>query len=444
MKSTKFDRIVSFVVIGTCLIKAVLYGGSKPPASTNEQSLCASSRGRGQSLTSQTETEPSAIQNSSFTPQTSWTARGAYCDWTRVDFPDGFAFPHGTNLVTSVTLMAYGEIREDLRRSPSAFALSLPQAVSLEPDASSFAHGLTPSNSYLFAWSNVCVNRSPTNRVDASVELFPSGVCSVRFGASRTDYPPTPPPGFVGSGQDDDWLAAAFSPTDYAAITNKGYARWLDEDYVGYNEENGHCRGTVTVYSMPPNGQPCYLVCGPFKLVVTEPGEYDFPLEVLTDIHIQTYPTSVPFSFSYDEGYYPDEDDYGALLMSPRSQSNNQNNLNIRIVPAVHLTPSHISFPEMARRHVRIWCNMAQAAWEYVTLGSETARLNFHNRHDAEVLDWASTRLARILIYNRTHPEVCGYLNLIPPYIPENNPDPTNDCNSGSSPTNAPPSGTVP
>ena len=36
MKSSKIDRILSVVVIGTCLVKAVLYGGSKPPSSTNE------------------------------------------------------------------------------------------------------------------------------------------------------------------------------------------------------------------------------------------------------------------------------------------------------------------------------------------------------------------------------------------------------------------------
>ena len=42
---------------------------------------------------------------------TNWTARGAYCDWVRVTFPDDFAFPHGTNLLTGVTVMVWGEIR---------------------------------------------------------------------------------------------------------------------------------------------------------------------------------------------------------------------------------------------------------------------------------------------------------------------------------------------
>ena len=513
----------SHIVPAYLFIVAVLYGGSKPPASTNTPpdsisgdstndvaiiagDLTNSVPDDASSPTNQPppvlmarrlpsvalakdgprlvlsappqQTEPSFLCSpspSTFTSLTAWNKRGAYCDWLHITFPDGFAFPSGTNLLTGVTLMAYGEVvgrglrsapeTESTNSIPAARGLAaLPMRVSLEPDASSFSYGLTASNSFLFAWQNVCVNRSPTNRVDASIELFQSGDIQIITTPLSSPSPSTfayqpaiPPAGFVGQGQDTAWLAANFSPTDYAAITNKGYARWLDEDYVGYNEENGHCRGTVTVPAMPPNGQPCYLVCGPYKIVVTEPGDYDFPVEVLTDIHIRTYPTSVPVSFSYDEGYYPDEDDYG-----PLNQSNNPNNLNnpnnplllgspqppteifACIIPSLHLTPSYISFSEMVNRHVRIWCNMTQAAWEYVTLGAEEATVRFHNRHDAEVLDWMSTRLARILIYNRNHPEVYGYLHIIPPYIPENNPDPTNDCDNGNSPTNPPPSGTTP
>ena len=463
----------SHIVPAYLFIVAVLYGGSKPPSSTNEPPDDISSPTNaptmlGLGLRPRSTMECSNLHctttTSDYTSISNWTARGAYCDWLRVDFPPSFAFPSGTNLLTGVTLMAYGRLV--LGSSPSRtkecsnllcttttsdYDYSLPTRVSLEPDASSLSYGLTASNSFLFSWSNVCVNRDATNRVDASIELFRNGACSVRFDTVETFYPALPPPGFVGQGQDAAWLAANFSPTDYAAITNKGYARWLDEDYVGYNEENGHCRGTVTVYAMPPNGQPCYLVCGPHKVIVTEPGNYDFPVEVLTDIHIQTYPTSVPVSFSYDEGYYPDEDDYDALLMSPPNQSNNPPLLGSPqppteifacIIPSLHLTPSYISFSEMVNRHVRIWCNMTQAAWEYVTLGAEEATVRFHNRHDAEVLDYRSTQLAQILIYNRTHPEVYGYLHIIPPYIPENNQNPTNDCDNGSSPTNAPPSGT--
>ena len=61
MKNTKFDRVVSFVVIGTCLIKAVLYGGSKPPVSTNTPPMkCFSPRPMMSPPAEQTENEPSA------------------------------------------------------------------------------------------------------------------------------------------------------------------------------------------------------------------------------------------------------------------------------------------------------------------------------------------------------------------------------------------------
>jgi len=37
-----------------------------------------------------------------------WTARGAYCDWKRIDFPDTFAFPSGTNLLTGAGKLSTG------------------------------------------------------------------------------------------------------------------------------------------------------------------------------------------------------------------------------------------------------------------------------------------------------------------------------------------------
>ena len=50
-----------------------------------------------------------AVRHSSFLIQHSWTARGAYCDWTRVDFPDGFGFggdgPHSECLFMTFDLL---------------------------------------------------------------------------------------------------------------------------------------------------------------------------------------------------------------------------------------------------------------------------------------------------------------------------------------------------
>ena len=49
-----------------------------------------------------------------YTSLPAWNKRGAFSDWQRIDFPSSFAFPHGTNLLTSITLFAWGEIRESL------------------------------------------------------------------------------------------------------------------------------------------------------------------------------------------------------------------------------------------------------------------------------------------------------------------------------------------
>ena len=54
--------------------------------------------------------------NQQLTTLPAWHRRGAYSDWQRIDFPSSFSFPYGTNLLTSITLFAYGEIRESLRQ----------------------------------------------------------------------------------------------------------------------------------------------------------------------------------------------------------------------------------------------------------------------------------------------------------------------------------------
>ena len=396
---------------------------------------------------------PPADQGASpvqLTTVSNWTARGAWNDWLRISFPDGFTFPFGTNMLTGVTLMSQGALRTSL--SDPTPLIELPSAVSIEPEASSVAYGPTASNSFLFAWSNACIDRDPTNRVDASIELFRNGDIALRFGGSATNFPATPPEGFVGRGQDADWAATAFSSADYAAITNKGYARWLDEDYVGYNEENGHYKATITVRSMPPNGEPCYLVCGPYKVIVKEPGEYSFPLVVFNEYTARTYPTALPLSVSYDDGYYPDEDVYGPLMMSGAPSNSNGPRLlgssaptilSICMIPSVHLSPAFIEFGGMVSHHISIWCNMAQVAWEYVTLGPDTARVNFYNRHEAEIVEAMVTYCTEIIISERSHPDVWAAITLIPPIWDPNYPT-TNDCDNCGSDTNRTSSGTEP
>ena len=405
MKSSKIDRIISVVVIGTCLIKAVLYGGSKPSTNDLAGATGVSPVAMG-SPDGQDARRPSAFRpmmamslyptNQLINHVTNWTARGAYCDWMRVTFPDDFAFPYGTNLLTGVTVMAYGEVRCNdgalavgLRQSATTGAsslriISLPHPVSLEPDASSFSHGLTSSNTYLFAWSNACVEREATNRVDASIELFAWGDMTIRFGSFVTNIVARPPEGFVGEGQDDDWIAANW-PGQYAAITNKGYGAWLDEDYVGVNEQNGHYRADITVASLPDNGVPCYLVCGPYRVVVDQPGTYSFPLEVFENYRTRTYPIALPLAISTDDGYRDEPSFMNAspmLLGAPRPPNNEY---DIYEEPRLVISPTEIPLDQAVGTHISIWCNVANAARSFCASVASEFRLCFLNPSDAEI-----------------------------------------------------------
>ena len=353
---------------------AVLYGGSKPPCPTNPPPMML---GLGPRPTT-------------YATLANWTARGAYCDWRRINLPDAFQFPVGTNFIDAVTLFAWGEI---VLCSPSPSTFTLPMRVSLEPGASSVTHGLTPSNSYLFAWHNACVERCATNRVDASIELFRSGACSVRFGNVETTYPAPVPPDFPGIGQDDDWIRATF-PAEATNILAQGYNDWLLGTWTGINAENGHALVRVTIdpsaFNQAPSTlhqTPIYLVCGPYRVNVTEPGTYGFPIEVLTAYEVRTYPTPVPLTFEYDDGY---RGDYGPsfevedrnhpapkprlMLAAPAfSQPPTTNNqlpsciYELFMTPNIVVTPYSIALESAVGEELQFWCNVANRAYTFIS-----------------------------------------------------------------------------
>ena len=192
----KYKFKLKHLVLAVLVVKAVLYGGAKP-AGTNAPPDDVSSPTNSPTMMCFSPRpmmlpppEPTTNHQQPTNQIPNWTARGAYCDWERIDFCDGFRFPIGTNFIDGVTLLAYGEVRlkrgsavsalvedgssasstsgEDaaspLSGAPSTFIYSLPTRVSLEPNASSVTHCLTPSNSYLFSWHNCCVERCVTNR----------------------------------------------------------------------------------------------------------------------------------------------------------------------------------------------------------------------------------------------------------------------------------------
>ena len=327
----KYKFKPSHIVPAFLFVVAVLYGGSKPSMPTNAPPLL------GVGVRSRSTVESSNLHcmttTTNYDSLTAWHKRGAYCDWQRIDFPDAFRFPVGTNFIDGVTLFAYGEVRikrgsavsalvedgssasstsgEDaaspLSGAPTTYTYQLPTRVSLEPNASSVSHGLTPSNSYLFSWHNCCVERCATNRVDASIELFRSGAVAITTtptdGLPTTIYQlPTLPEGWIGVGQDEAWIRATF-PDEEDHILALGYENWLLNEFVGINEENGHYMTSVTIAALPADGSPCYLVCGPYRVNVVEPGVYRFPLNVFETYEARTYPTAIPLSFEHDDGY---------------------------------------------------------------------------------------------------------------------------------------------
>ena len=337
----ELSKLISRIAVAGFVAVAVRYGGAKP-AGTNAPPDDVSSPTNSPTMMCFSPRpmmlpppEPTTNHQQPTNQIPNWTARGAYCDWERIDFCDGFRFPIGTNFIDGVTLFAYGEVRikrgsavsalvedgssasstsgEDaaspLSGAPSTFIYSLPSRVSLEPNASSVTHGLTPSNSYLFSWHNCCVERCATNRVDASIELFRNGAIATTITPLSTPtpptytyYPPTLPEGVFGVGQDEAWIRATF-PDEADHILALGYENWLLNEFVGINEENGHYMTSVTIAALPADGSPCYLVCGPYRVNVVEPGVYRFPLNVFETYEARTYPTAIPLSFEHDDGY---------------------------------------------------------------------------------------------------------------------------------------------
>ena len=369
---------------------------------------------------------PPQLTNQPTNQLTNWSLRGAYSDWHHIDFPSSFAFPHGTNLLTSITLFAYGEIRESLHQltTNNQQLTTLPTAVSLSPGESSVTYGLTPSNSFLIAWQNACVNRDATNRVDASIELFRNGAMAttvIPLSASTPPtytYIPTPlPEGFVGEGQDTNWIASALSPQDASLVAEKGYDDWLLDDYVGINEQNGRYMVSVTVHSLPDDGTPCYLVCGPYKVVVKQAGTYSFPLEVFTEYRARTYPIRLPLSISYDDGYRSDDENEMSPLMNTPSllgAAPVPDYYLICMTPHVYVVPSHIPLEQAVNARIALWCNVPSGQWSYHGSLLNDLELNFGIPSYAEIRTAAVAQRVVLLMHYAGH-ECEGVIYIDPP-----------------------------
>ena len=201
-----------------------------------------------------------------------WNARGAWQDSFWLPFADGWVFPHGSNHLSGVEVVSFGQLWT-VPFGASAVA-SIGEPVSIVPGLSSFGYELTPSNSYRFAWDDVAINRDTNKLVSAALELFRNGDVSVTTNGVAAYLPRVLPFPHDGFGQDDEWVTANF--TNATEILAVGYPQWVDAQ-VGEGLTNGLFKFTATIHDDPP--ETVQLVVGDLSVAVTNAGEYVFLLE---------------------------------------------------------------------------------------------------------------------------------------------------------------------
>ena len=222
---------------------------------------------------------------------TNWNIRGAWKDSFWLDFEDGWVFPWGTNHLSGVEVVSYGQVWAspfDTNAIASVGAL-----FEIVPGLTTFAYEFTPSNSYRFAWTDAAINRDTNNLVSASLELFRNGDVSVTTNGVAALLPRTLPFPHSGFGQDAEWVTANF--TNATEILAVGYPQWVDTQ-VGDGLTNGLYKLSVTVTDDPP--ETTLLSVGNLSVAVTNAGEYVFLLGKSIDYPLAVFPETAT-SFVY-------------------------------------------------------------------------------------------------------------------------------------------------
>ena len=220
-----------------------------------------------------------------------WNIRGAWKDSLWLDFEDDFVFPWGTNHLTGVEVVSYGQVWATPFDTDAVASAGAP--FEIVPGLTTFTYEFTPSNSYRFVWTDAAINRDTNILVSSALELFRDGDVSVTTNGIAALLPRELPFPHSGFGQDDEWVAANF--TNATEILTVGYPQWVN-DQVGEGLTNGLYKFTATIPDDPP--ETIQLVVGDYSVAVTNSGEYVFLLEKGIDYEYGIIPfmTNVTYS----------------------------------------------------------------------------------------------------------------------------------------------------
>ena len=214
-----------------------------------------------------------------------WNIRGAWKDSLWLDFEDNWVFPWGTNHLTDVEVVSYGQVWATPFDTNAIASAGAP--FEIVPGLTTFIYEFTPSNSYRFVWTDAAINRDTNNLVSAALELFRNGDVSVTTNGIAALLPRTLPFPHSGFGQDDEWVTANF--TNATEILAVGYPQWVN-DQVGEGLTNGLYKLSVTVADDPP--ETTFLSVGDLSVAVTNAGEYVFLLEKGPAYDLTVFPPS--------------------------------------------------------------------------------------------------------------------------------------------------------
>ena len=143
------------IIIGMFLLASIVYAGTKSQVST------MSFKPSGQREFKMPETAMN------------WNIRGAWRDFCRFTFDDGWEFPYATNSLKSIEVISYGDIWPHIKNNDAIATLG--ENLEIVRNLSSFDCEYTPSNTYKFTWAQCAINRDTNNLVTSSIELFRNG-----------------------------------------------------------------------------------------------------------------------------------------------------------------------------------------------------------------------------------------------------------------------------